>query len=115
MNCFNNKWRLLTGYKGLSLSDKPFVSLVEYTLLSSSNSSINILWECSSSCTNIEPLAICLLYGSFVDFLEGFDVPVIIKIDFVSLQATPTSILFLAISLSFFPFFVVSLLFTFVK
>ncbi len=54
-------------------------------------------------------LTICF----FDDFLEGFDVPVIIKIDFVSLQATPTPILFLAISLSFFPFFVVSLLFYF--
>ena len=46
---------------------------------------------------------------------KAFDVPVTIKIDFVSLQATPTSILFLAIPLSFFPSFVVSLLFTFVK
>ena len=42
----------------------------------------------------MEPLAICLLYVSFVDFLEGLDVPVTIKIDFVSLQATPTPILF---------------------
>lgn len=46
----------------------------------------------------------------FVDFLEGFDVPVTIKIDFVSLHATPTPILFLEIPLSFFPSFVASLL-----
>ena len=82
----------MTGYKGLSLSDNSFVSAVGYTMLSSSNSSINMLWECSSSWTNTEPLAICWLYVSFVDFLEGLDVPVTIKIDFVSLQATPTPI-----------------------
>lgn len=79
---------------GLSLSDDPFVSFVGYTMLSSSNSSFNMLWECSSSWTNTEPLAICWLYVSFVDFLEGLDVPVTIKIDFGSLQATPIPIIF---------------------
>ena len=69
----------MTGYKGLYLYDNYFVSAVGYTMLSSSNSSINMLWECSSSWTNTEPLAICWLYVSFVDFLEGLDVPVTIK------------------------------------
>ena len=38
-----------------------------------------MLWECSSSWTNTESLAICWLYVSFVDFLDDFNVSVTIK------------------------------------
>lgn len=70
------------------------------------SSFISILCECSSSCIIVEPFAICDPYVLFVEEFDGFDVSVMIKMDALSLQATPTPILFFDIPRNFLPFFV---------